>query len=57
VRAVLALIALVLVAAAVATAVIFATDDSAGNKIRDIAGTTVHDIATQIRDTVEGNKQ
>jgi serine/threonine-protein kinase len=57
VRAVLALIALVLVAAAVATAVIFATDDSAGNKIKDIAGTTVHDIATQIRDTVEGNKQ
>ena len=57
VRTVLALIALVLVAAAVAAAVILATDDSAGNKIKDIAGNTVHDIATQIRDTVEGNKK
>jgi len=57
VRGVMALIALVLVAAAVAAAVIFATDDSAGNKIKDIAGNTVHDVAKQIRDTVEGNKQ
>jgi eukaryotic-like serine/threonine-protein kinase len=56
-RAVLALIALVLVAAAVAAAVILATDDSAGNKIKDIAGNTVHDIAHQIRDTVQGNSK
>ncbi len=56
-RFVLALIALVLVAAAVATAVIVTTDKAAGVKISKVAGDTVDTIAEEIKDLVNKNKE
>ena len=41
--------------AAVAAAVIVATDDSAGVKLRDVAGNTVQKVADEMRQLVEDN--
>ncbi len=57
VRGVLALIALALVAAAVATAVIVATDRSAGDKIREVTGNTVNKVLDEMRSVVKDNTQ
>ncbi|HKG36016.1 MAG TPA: protein kinase [Solirubrobacterales bacterium] len=57
VRAVLALVALVLIAALVAAGVILATDDSAGVKLKDFAGDTAQDVARELRQLVEDNTQ
>ncbi len=57
VRAVLALVALVLIAGAVASAVILATDDSAGERIRDVGGDSVDRVVDEFRQLVEDNTQ
>jgi serine/threonine-protein kinase len=57
VRFVLALVALVLVAAAVATAVILATDKAAGVHIREVAGDTVDKVTTELKDLVDKNTE
>jgi eukaryotic-like serine/threonine-protein kinase len=57
VRATLALVALVLIAAAVAAAVIFATDDSAGNRIKDITGDTVQRVVDEMQQLIRDNTQ
>jgi serine/threonine-protein kinase len=57
VRATLALIALVLIAAAVAAAVILATDDSAGERIRDISGDTIQKVVDEMEQLVRDNTQ
>jgi serine/threonine-protein kinase len=57
VRAVLALIALVLIAAAVAAAVIFATDDSTGERIRDVTGDSIDRVVDEMRQLVEDNRE
>jgi serine/threonine-protein kinase len=54
-RGLFALVALVLIAAAVAVAVILATDDSTGVKLRDTAGDTVQKVADEMRQLVEDN--
>jgi serine/threonine-protein kinase len=56
-RAVLALVALVLIAALVAAGVILATDDSAGVELRNFAGDTARDVAGELRQLVEDNTQ
>lgn len=56
-RFVLALVALVLVAAAVAAAVIYATDEAAGVKIRDVAGETVDSVVDELKDLVNQNTE
>ncbi len=57
VRFVLALVALVLVAAAVATAVILATDKAAGVHIKEVAGDTVDKVTSELKDLVEKNTE
>jgi len=57
VRFVLALVALALVAAAVATAVIVATDKAAGVHIRDVAGDTVDKVTEELKDLVSKNTE
>jgi serine/threonine protein kinase len=57
VRFVLALIALVLVAAAVATAVIVSTDKAAGVKVSRVAGDTVDKVVEEFKDLVNNNKE
>jgi serine/threonine-protein kinase len=57
VRAVLGLIALVLIAAAVAAAVILATDDSAGERIRDVTGDSINRVVDEMRQLVEDNRE
>jgi serine/threonine-protein kinase len=57
VRAVLGLIALVLIAAAVAAAVIVATDDSAGERIRDVTGDSINRVVDEMRQLVEDNRE
>jgi serine/threonine-protein kinase len=57
VRFVLALVALALVAAAVATAVIVATDKAAGVHIRDVAGDTVDKVTEEFKDLVSKNTE
>ena len=57
VRFVLALVALVLVAAAVATAVILATDKAASVHIREVAGDTVDKVTEEFKDLVDKNTE
>src|SRR6188768_1880179 len=56
-RFVLALVALVLVAAAVATAVIVSTDKAAGVKVSRVAGDTVDKVVEEFKDLVNNNKE
>jgi serine/threonine protein kinase len=56
-RFVLALVALVLVAAAVATAVIVTTDKAAGVKVSRVAGDTVDKVVEELKDLVNKNKE
>jgi eukaryotic-like serine/threonine-protein kinase len=56
-RGITALIALVLIAAAVAAAVIFATDNATGPEIRRIAGNTVDQVVEEMRDLINDNTQ
>jgi len=56
-RFVLALVALVLVAAAVATAVIVTTDKAAGVKVSHVAGDTVGKVVEELKDLVHNNKE
>jgi serine/threonine protein kinase len=57
VRFVLALVALVLVAAAVAGAVIYATDQAAGVKVSKVAGETVDKVVEELKDVVKKNTE
>lgn len=57
VRFVLALVALVLVAAAVATAVILATDKAAGVKVSKVAGDTVDKVVEEVKELVNQNTE
>jgi serine/threonine protein kinase len=57
VRFVLALVALVLVAAAVATAVIVTTDKAAGVRISKVAGDTVDEVVEELKDLVRQNEE
>ncbi|HET7418357.1 MAG TPA: protein kinase [Solirubrobacterales bacterium] len=57
VRFVLALVALVLVAAAVATAVIVSTDKAAGVKVSRVAGDTVDKVVEELKDLVNNNTE
>jgi eukaryotic-like serine/threonine-protein kinase len=57
VRFVLAAIALVLVAAAVATAVIVTTDRAAGVKVTRVAGDTVDKVVEEFKDLVKKNTE
>jgi eukaryotic-like serine/threonine-protein kinase len=57
VRFVLALVALVLVAAAVAAAVIYATDQAAGVKVRQVAGDSVDKVVEEVKDLVRKNTE
>ncbi|MGN6203234.1 MAG: protein kinase domain-containing protein [Solirubrobacterales bacterium] len=57
VRFVLALVALVLVAAAGATAVIVSTDKAAGVKVSRVAGDTVDKVVEELKDLVNNNKE
>jgi eukaryotic-like serine/threonine-protein kinase len=56
-RFVLALVALVLVAAAVATAVIVSTDKAAGVKVSRVAGDTVDKVVEEFKELVNNNKE
>ncbi|MFL5897024.1 MAG: protein kinase domain-containing protein [Solirubrobacterales bacterium] len=56
-RFVLALVALVLVAAAVATAVIVTTDKAAGVKVSRVAGDTVDRVVEEVKDLVRKNTE
>jgi eukaryotic-like serine/threonine-protein kinase len=57
VRFVLALVALVLVAAAVATAVIVTTDKAAGVKVSKVAGDSVDRVVEEVKDLVRDNTE
>jgi eukaryotic-like serine/threonine-protein kinase len=57
VRFVLALVALVLVAAAVAAAVIYTTDQAAGVKVSRVAGDTVDKVVEEVKDLVKKNTE
>jgi len=57
VRFVLALVALVLVAAAVATGVILATDQAAGVRVSKVAGETVDKVVEEVKSLVNNNKE
>jgi serine/threonine protein kinase len=52
-----ALVALVLIAAAVAAAVIFATDNASGPELRRIGGDTVDQVVQELRDFINDNTQ
>ncbi len=56
-RFVLAAVALVLVAAAVATAVIVTTDKAAGVKVSKVAGDTVEKVVEEVKDLVRKNTE
>jgi serine/threonine-protein kinase len=56
-RFVMAAIALVLVAAAVATAVIVTTDKAAGVKVSKVAGDTVDKVVEEVKDLVRKNTE
>jgi serine/threonine protein kinase len=56
-RFVVALIALVLVAAAVATAVIVTTDKAAGVKVSKVAGDSVEKVVEEVKDLVKKNTE
>ncbi len=53
----LALVALVLVAAAVAAAVIYATDKAAGVKVQQVAGDTVDKVVEELKEAVKKNTE
>jgi serine/threonine protein kinase len=57
VRFVLAVVALVLVAAAVATAVIVTTDKAAGVRVSEVAGETIDEVVEDLKDLVRQNKE
>ncbi len=57
VRFVLALVALVLIAAAVAAAVIYATDQAAGVKVKQVAGDSVEKVVEEVKDLVKKNTE
>jgi eukaryotic-like serine/threonine-protein kinase len=57
VRFVLALVALVLVAAAVAAAVIYTTDQAAGVKVKQVAGDSVDKVVEEVKDLVKKNTE
>jgi len=57
VRFVLATVALVLIAAAVATAVIVTTDRAAGVRVTDVAGDTVDQVVEDLKDLVRRNTE
>ncbi len=57
VRFVMALVALVLIAAAVAAAVIIATDKAAGVKVSKVAGNTVEKVVEEVKDLVKKNTE
>jgi len=50
-------VALVLVAAAVAGAVIYATDQAAGVKVSKIAGETVDKVVEELKEAVKKNTE
>ena len=56
-RFVLALVALVLIAAAVAAAVIYATDKATGVKATEVAGNTVDKVVEEFKDLVKKNTE
>ena len=56
-RFILALVALVLVAGAVATAVILATNQAAGVHISKVAGDTVDKVVEEVKELVSKNKE
>ena len=57
VRFVLALVALVFVAAAVAAAVIYATDQAAGVKVQQVAGDSVDKVVEEVKELVKKNTE
>jgi eukaryotic-like serine/threonine-protein kinase len=57
VRFVLAAVALILVAAAVATAVIVTTDKAAGVKVSRVAGDTIEKVVEEVKELVRDNKE
>jgi eukaryotic-like serine/threonine-protein kinase len=57
VRFVIALLALVMVAAIVAAAVIYATDQAAGVKVRNVAGDTVDKVVDEVKGLVNDNTE
>ncbi len=56
-RFVMALVALVLIAAAVAAAVIYATDKSTTVKVREVAGNTVEKVVEEVKGLVSENTE
>jgi eukaryotic-like serine/threonine-protein kinase len=56
-RFVLAAVALVLVAAAVATAVIVTTDKAAGVRVSRVAGDTIDKVVEEVKELVRNNKE
>jgi serine/threonine-protein kinase len=56
-RFVLAAVALVLVAAAVATAVIVTTDKAAGVRVSKVAGDTIDKVVEEVKELVRNNKE
>jgi serine/threonine-protein kinase len=56
-RFVLAAVALILVAAAVATAVIVTTDKAAGVKVSRVAGDTIDKVVEEVKEIVRDNKE
>jgi eukaryotic-like serine/threonine-protein kinase len=56
-RFAMALVALVLIAAAVAAAVIYATDKATGVKVKEVTGNTVGKVVEEIEDLVKTNTE
>jgi TRAP-type C4-dicarboxylate transport system substrate-binding protein len=56
-RFVMALVALVLIAAAVAAAVIYATDKATGVKATEVAGNTVDKVVDEFKELVKKNSE
>jgi serine/threonine-protein kinase len=56
-RFVMALVALVLIAAAVAAAVIYATDKATGVKVREVTGNTIGKVVEEVEDLVKKNTE
>jgi hypothetical protein len=56
-RFVLALVALVLIAAAVATAVIVATDQASGVRATEVAGDSVDRVVEELKELVKKNTE
>jgi TRAP-type C4-dicarboxylate transport system substrate-binding protein len=53
----MALVALVLIAAAVASAVIFTTDKATGIKIKEVTGNTIGKVVEEVEDLVKKNTE